>query len=290
MDSITHTLMGLTVYGTVKKKDIDPKVKKSIFVASAVGSQIPDIDMILQLTEKGRLMYQMWHRGVSHSLIMAPIWALVIYAICYLIWKVKDKMIFCIALLSVFLHIGFDSLNTWGTGIFEPFASTRVSLGLIPIVDVVIWVIMLIGLIFTKVKKSYPKYKIWRIVWIVIFIHVAIQSVQGQIIHNEAKLFYEKSAISASFVPWNFSIIGKNGDTVEIYSKTVWTEKKKIQILHSKEETDLTPLFAENLKAEVLAQWSPFVVIIEDQNKLGIYDPRFYRNGSSFLFEYVEKK
>jgi len=34
-------------------------------------------------------------------------------------------------------------------------------------------------------------------------------------------LNYEKSAISAGFVPWNFSVIGKNDDVVEIYSKTV---------------------------------------------------------------------
>ena len=186
MDSLTHTLMGLTIYGTVNKKEIAPEVKKAIFVASVAGNLIPDIDIVLQLTEKGRLMYQMWHRGTSHSLFMVPIWALFIYAICHLIWKVKEKKIFYIALLSVFLHIGFDALNTWGTGIFEPFSSARVSLGVISIVDVAIWSIMLMGFIFTKVKKAYPKYKIWRVVWIIIFIHVAIQSVQGIIIGNLA--------------------------------------------------------------------------------------------------------
>ena len=69
MDLITHTMIGLTVYGTVKKKDIYPKVKKSTFVDYTDGSQTHDIDIILQLTEKGRLMYQMWHRGVSLALI-----------------------------------------------------------------------------------------------------------------------------------------------------------------------------------------------------------------------------
>jgi inner membrane protein len=282
--------MGLTIYGTVNKKEIAPEVKKSIFVATALGSQIPDIDIALQLTEKGRLMYQMWHRGISHSLLMAPIWALVIYASCHLIWKVKEKKIFYLALLSILIHIAFDALNTWGTGIFEPFSSTRVSLGLISIVNLVIWSIMLIGYILTKVKKAYPKYKIWRVVWIIIFIHVAIQSVQGQIIRNEAKLSYEKWAISAGFVPWNFSVIGKNDDVVEIYSKTVWGDKKNLQTLYSKEKADLPPLFSGNPKAEVLVQWSPFVVIVENEERLGIYDPRFYTNGSSFLYEYIEKK
>jgi len=121
-------------------------------------------------------------------------------------------------------------------------------------------------------------------------IKVAIQSVQGQIIRNEAKLSYEKAAISAGFIPWNFSVIGKNDDVVEIYSKTVWGDKKNLQTLYSKEKADLTPLFLGNPKAEVLSEWSPFVVIEEDEDRLGIYDPRFYTNGSSFLYEYIEKK
>ncbi|SMB95179.1 inner membrane protein [Desulfonispora thiosulfatigenes DSM 11270] len=290
MDTITHTLMGLTVYGSVNKENIAQPTKKAIFVAAIVGNQIPDIDILFNLVEKGRIMYQMWHRGVSHSLLMAPFWALIIYAICYLIWKDKDKRIFYIALISVFLHIGFDALNTWGTGLFEPFSSTRVTLGMISIVDVVIWLFMLMGFAFIKFKKTYPEYKIWRIVWMIIFVHVIVQCVQGQIISMDADLAYEKSVISASFVPGNFSVIGKNEDVVEIYIKTVWGAKKNIQILHSKEKADLTPLFAENPKAEVLIQWSPFVVIVEEENRLGIFDPRFYRNGSSFLAEYIEKK
>ena len=67
MDSLTHTLMGLTIYGTINKKEVAPEVKKAIFVASVAGNLIPDIDIVLQLTEKGRFMYQMWHRGTSHS-------------------------------------------------------------------------------------------------------------------------------------------------------------------------------------------------------------------------------
>ncbi|SNS40315.1 hypothetical protein SAMN05446037_100999 [Anaerovirgula multivorans] len=30
-----------------------------------------------------------------------------------------------------------------------------------------------------------------------------------------------------------------------------------------------------------------FVVVVEDDKRLGIYDPRFYRNGESFLFQYI---
>jgi inner membrane protein len=62
------------------------------------------------------------------------------------------------------------------------------------------------------------------------------------------------------------------------------------ETLVSQEQADLEPLFARNPAARTLMEWSPFVVIVDDGQRLGVYDPRFYRNGESFLFEYLEKK
>ncbi|MFZ5967455.1 MAG: metal-dependent hydrolase [Bacillota bacterium] len=289
MDSITHTLLGLTTYGTVKKKEMEPEMKKALWTAAVIGSQIPDIDAVMQLTEKGSVMYQMWHRGLSHSIFMAPIWASIIYFACYIIWRKKDKSIFYLALLNVSIHIGSDSLNAWGTGLLEPFSSIRVTLGVIPIVDLVIWGVILIGFLVTKLKKHFPRYKVWRMVWTVILLHVTLQSIQGYIVHQEAKAYYKETAMSASFVPWHFSVIGKNNAVIDIYEKTIWGKKIIKNTLYSREEADLKPLFSENPRAEVLLQWAPFVVIVDDDERLGIYDPRFYRNGESFLFQYINK-
>lgn len=293
MDSVTHTLFGLTTYAAINKnnnqKEISSETKKALFVAAVVGSQIPDIDVLLKLTEKGTIMYQMWHRGLSHSILMAPIWSLLIYALCYLIWRKKDKSLFFLALLNNFIHIGFDSLNAWGTGLLEPFSAFRVTLGVIPILDLVIWGIILVGFLLVKLKKFLPNYKAWRVVWLVILLHVTIQGAQGYLIYQDAKGYYEKLAMSSSFFPGYFSVIGKNSDVVEIYDKAIWREKKIREILYSNEEADLHPLFAKNPKAEVLMQWSPFVVVVEDEQRLGIYDPRFYRNGESFLAEFINK-
>jgi inner membrane protein len=295
MDSVTHTLFGLTTYAAINKnqrenqKEIPLETKKALFVAAVLGSQIPDIDVLLKLTEKGTIMYQMWHRGLSHSILMAPVWSLLIYVLCYLIWRKKGKGLFFLALLNNFIHIGFDSLNAWGTGLLEPFSSFRVTLGVIPILDLVIWAIILVGFLLVKLKKLLPSYKAWRMVWLVILLHVTFQGVQGYLIYQDAKPHYEKLEMSSSFFPGHFSVIGKNSDVVEIYGKSIWNERKIKEILYSNEEVDLHPLFAGNPRAEVLMQWSPFVVVVEDEQRLGIYDPRFYRNGGSFLAEFINK-
>ncbi|MFC0470092.1 metal-dependent hydrolase [Halalkalibacter kiskunsagensis] len=287
MDTITHTLFGLTTYGAINKNEMNEKTKRALLFSSLVGSQIPDIDVIANVTETGRIMEQMWHRGLTHSFFLVPMWALIIYAIAFLIWKRKDKLIFFIACLNVFIHNASDALNAWGTGVFEPFSQVRVTFGVIPIVDFVIWVAILLGFLIIRVKKEILRHKIWRIVWCFILIYVAVQSIQGYIILNEANEGYEQVALSASFVPSQFTVIGKKEQTINLYSANIWSKNRLLETVISSEEASLEPLFEKNPKAVVLMEWAPFVVVVETDERLGVYDPRFLRNGESFLFEYI---
>ncbi|GAE34345.1 metal-dependent hydrolase [Halalkalibacter akibai] len=290
MDTITHTLFGLSTYGAVNKEKMDVKTKRALLFSALVASQIPDIDIVANVTETGRVMEQMWHRGLTHSFFLVPVWAVIIYALAYLIWKESDRLIFYIALINVFIHSLTDSLNAWGTGVFEPFSQTRVTMGVISIVDFVIWFILLIGFIIVKRNKKIKRYKVWRIAWLFIIIHISIQCVQGLVIHNEATQQYNHVALSANFIPGQFTVVGKNEHVIHLYTSTIWSENQLQDVLISDEEADLDELFRENPKAEVLKQWSPFVVVVNTDEKLGIYDPRFYRNGESFLFEYMLKE
>ncbi len=287
MDTITHTLFGLTLYGAVNKQDFSKKEKRALLFTTIVGSQIPDIDAISKLWDtEGQ--YQMWHRGITHSVFMIPIWAILIAILCYLFWKVKDRRIFLLGALAVFIHNTSDLFNAWGTGYFEPFSQARITFGTVPIIDFVIWAIILIGFIFAK-KMKLPSYKIYRFVWLAIIFHISLQTAQGYIIYQQNSDQYEQQALSASFVPWNYTLIGKNQETVEIIHANIWSEPTVEVVLISHEDADLDHLFAQNNKAKTLYDWSPFVVIVDDNDILGIYDPRFYRNGQSFLFEYIEK-
>ena len=267
---------------------MDRQTKRALLFSSLTASQIPDIDVVANITATGRVMEQMWHRGLTHSFFLVPIWAVLIYGVAYLIWKRKDRMIFYLAFLNVFIHNASDSLNAWGTGVFEPISQIRLSFGVISIVDFFIWSVMLVGFFLVRMKKNLPRHLVWKVVWLIIVLHVTLQSVQGYLLLNEAKGQYQEVALSAGFVPGHFLLIGKENEIVTIYDVAIWREKEVRETLYSQEEADLELLFDKNPKAEVLKQWSPFVVIVETDQKLGIYDPRFYRNGESFLFEYIE--
>ncbi|GAX91096.1 metal-dependent hydrolase [Effusibacillus lacus] len=288
MDTITHTWFGLTIYGALNKEEMDARLKKAMFATSLVGSQIPDIDVISRYWDTEG-MYQMWHRGLTHSVFLVPVWALLIAGLCFLLFRTRDRRIFWVGLLAVFIHVTSDLFNAWGTGYLEPFSDVRITFGTVPIVDLTVWTIILAGFVLARLRKFKP-HLVYKTVGILIAAHFLIQSVQGYMIYKSVQGRYDEQTLAASFVPWNFQLIGKKGDKVEILAATVWSEPRLVHQLTSRESADLNLLFAENPKAKTLYRWAPFVVVVDNEQKLGIFDPRFYRDGESFLFEYIEKR
>lgn len=287
LDSITHTLFGLALYGTVDKKDLDKNHKRAYLVTAVGASLIPDIDVISRIWDTEGL-YQMWHRGITHSVFLTPIWALLFSLICLAIFNIKDMKLFLLGWLAVFIHNTSDLFNSWGTGYLEPFSSKRITFGTIPIVDLVFWGILGLAFIFSRKGKKKPSYY-FKLAWAFIALHLIVQTTQGYIIYKQYDDQYEQVALSAGFIPWTFSVITMNDNQVTIFQDNLFQDKKVQYVLESAPEADLDKLFDVRPEAKTLYEWSPFVVLVNDKERLGLYDPRFYRNGQSFLFEYIEK-
>lgn len=288
MDTITHTLFGLTLYGAVNKSAMNVREKRVLLLTAVTGSQIPDIDVISAWWDTaGR--YQMWHRGITHSLVLVPVWAGLIACLVRLFFGVRGWIWFGTAFAAVWIHSTSDLFNAWGTGYLEPFSNVRITFGTIPIVDLVFWSLMGIGLCVARWgKHRWKMHHVYRVVWLCIALHVGIQSTQGAVLYQEASKQYDQVALSADFVPGVFTVIGRKDHEVQISKGTVWMGMRPVATLASAVEADLEPLFAQNPRAQTLMEWAPFVVIEEDGERIGIYDPRFYRNGESFLYEYID--
>ncbi|PSL41676.1 inner membrane protein [Planomicrobium soli] len=287
MDTITHTLFGLTLYGTVDKKNMEKKEKRAFLVTAVGASLIPDIDVISRLWDTTG-QYQMWHRGITHSIFLTPLWAAVLFLICMAIFKTKDKRLFFLGWLAVVIHNTSDLFNAWGTGYLEPFLNTRITFGTIPIVDLVFWAIMGTAFILSRKNKQKSPYY-FRMAWVFMTLHLIIQTTQGFLLYNQYDEKYDEVALSANFVPWTYSVIAKQDDTVTIFQDNLFQKEKEQYVLVSKEDADLDYLFSQRPEAKTLYQWSPFVVVVDDGKRLGLYDPRFYRDGQSFLYEYIER-
>ncbi|MGK7379599.1 metal-dependent hydrolase [Planococcus sp. 1R117A] len=287
MDTITHTLFGLTLYGTVDKSKMDKNHKRAYLVTAVGASLIPDIDVISRLWDTSG-QYQMWHRGITHSIFVTPLWAALLFLICAVIFKTKDKRLFFLGWLAVVIHDTSDLFNAWGTGYLEPFLNDRITFGTIPIIDLVFWTIMGIAFVLSKKNKQNSPYY-FKMAWLLMSLHLIIQSIQGFLIYNQYNEKYDQVALSADFIPWTYSVIVKKDDTVTIFQDNLFQEEKERYVLVSDKGADLDYLFSRRPEAKTLYEWSPFVVVVDDGKRLGLYDPRFYRDGQSFLYEYIER-
>ena len=99
----------------------------------------------------------------------------------------------------------------------------------------------------------------------------------------------DEVALSASFIPTQFTVITKTDEKVSIYRDSIYQKSTLQYELTSAEKTSLEPLFEMNQEARTLTKWSPFVVIVANEERLGVFDPRFYDGESSFLYEYIER-
>lgn len=289
MDTITHTLFGLSLYGSVHKEKMDRRTKTAYLFTAVGASQIPDIDVISQIWDTEGL-YQMWHRGITHSIFLSPLWGFLFYILCLVFFKVKDKRLFFVGWLASAIHVTSDLFNAWGTGYLEPFSEMRITFGTIPIIDFVFWVVIGGAYFLSRKKKRVNRPFYFRAAWIFIALHVVLQSIQGYYFYQKYSHGYEQVALSAGFIPTTFQVITKQQETVTIYQEGIFKPKQTLYVLESREDADLDYLFSNNPAAKTLYQWSPFVVIVDDDEQIGVYDPRFYRDGQSFLFESIEHK
>ncbi len=103
-----------------------------------------------------------------------------------LVWlfyrSIPWKKAYPLALLAVIAHISADLFNTWGTGIWEPINQGRYSLGILPIVDIVILLIFALAFIIRRQVKN--KEKVFRWAGIAILLYISLQGIQGALLYG----------------------------------------------------------------------------------------------------------
>lgn len=166
MDSLTHIVLG----AAVAEVAVGKKIGNKALVIGAIAGNIPDFDSFISilLNPVDALFF---HRGISHSLLalvlLAPILALLMRRI-----DKDSRMEYRHWLWAIGLpwlsHLIVDLFNTYGTGIFEPFSSIRVSYDSVAIVDVFVLAILIPATIAISLYNRKKKNR--RVVaWISLF-------------------------------------------------------------------------------------------------------------------------
>jgi inner membrane protein len=219
MDTLTHALSGALIARATAPRAAGISLTARVS-AGAVACAFPDSDVVLSLFSP--VTYLTQHRGVTHSLLLAPLWALALGFVFAQIHRGEKQAswrdFYAVSLLALLSHIAGDLITSFGTMIYAPISDARVAWNLTFIID--LW---LSGIIVAGLAASW----FWRrsrlpacVGIAALTAYVGFQAVQHQRALAFGKAYAEGhastqaavSALPGPVTPFNWMIIVTDND------------------------------------------------------------------------------
>ncbi|WP_260294730.1 metal-dependent hydrolase [Sedimenticola hydrogenitrophicus] len=149
MDTLTHSLFGaLVVRAADGRKSAWGGIGARRATLGAAAAAFPDIDYLTFWIDPLSFLAD-WHRGPTHSLLLAPLWAIALGWSCA--WWLRDRAnsrgYMGICLLGLLSHIASDLLTSYGTQILAPLSDWRTGFGTTFVIDPYFSAIVLVGVV-----------------------------------------------------------------------------------------------------------------------------------------------
>jgi membrane-bound metal-dependent hydrolase YbcI (DUF457 family) len=155
MDTITHGIAGALIGKAVFQGEdmfaLRPVNRGRIVTWSLMlGAIFPDSDVFRDFFSSDKLLIITWHRSLTHSLVLLPLWAVILAAVTqasarWRKWEVPSfAMLTAIYAVGLFSHILLDLVTSFGTMIWSPLQWFRPAWDLIFIVDFTLTALFLV--------------------------------------------------------------------------------------------------------------------------------------------------
>jgi membrane-bound metal-dependent hydrolase YbcI (DUF457 family) len=148
-DNLTHGLAGALLAQTGFEQRYGPAAT----VALVVGTELPDLDFLFALG--GPVLSFVHHRGMTHSLLggagLALLGALLMWRLFreHAYWRLV-----LLTYLGVVLHIGMDSLTSYGTQVFWPFDPGHYTADAVFIMDYFYTGLLVVALLLIRMVRQ----------------------------------------------------------------------------------------------------------------------------------------
>ncbi len=161
MDTLTHGLAGALLARALpppRDEGLAAALRRREAWTGFAAAMAPDLDALLSPFSAD--FYITHHRGLSHSFVLLPLWALLIGVVAT--WGVarggsgppgrraaflRLSLVSAVGLAS---HVLLDWITSWGTMFFSPLSWERYSLDWVFIVDLVLSGLLALGLLATR--------------------------------------------------------------------------------------------------------------------------------------------
>jgi membrane-bound metal-dependent hydrolase YbcI (DUF457 family) len=164
MDTITHGIVGALAgkalfagrdvpaeigEGSVARALSSPAARVAI-LGCTIGSIFPDIDIFAGPLGHNPLAIMEWHRNITHSAVILPLWALLLAILSIPIarllkWQSPPFLtLFAIYAVGIATHIFLDLVTTFGTMVWSPLQYSRPAWDWVFILDLTLTAIALV--------------------------------------------------------------------------------------------------------------------------------------------------
>ncbi|HVA01459.1 MAG TPA: metal-dependent hydrolase [Terriglobia bacterium] len=149
MDNLTHTLTGFAIsYAGLNRKT------RYATLAAVLGANLPDVDLVSRFW--GNAIYLKYHRGLTHSILGATVLAALLAIIVYFVGRRRSPAksgpplnggwLFIACWIATASHLLFDFATSYGIRLFMPFNGHWYAWDIEPIIDPVLWAVLIAGL------------------------------------------------------------------------------------------------------------------------------------------------
>jgi inner membrane protein len=156
MDTLTHALSGALLGRATAAAPGTPgalPLGRRIAVCT-LAAAFPDSDIVFSFISPLAYLYQ--HRGVTHSLVLLPVWTVLLAWLASRIdrsrfgWRAYAPVI----AMGIAIHILGDLITSYGTMIWSPLSSLRVAWNTTFIIDLWFSGIIVAGLVASRVWRQ----------------------------------------------------------------------------------------------------------------------------------------
>lgn len=141
MDTLTHGLSSVLLARATAPESRQTPDSRSLSLRARLtvgffAGIFPDSDFVVRLID-GPLTYLKYHRGITHSVLVLPIWAWLLSLLFMLLWRghYHWKAFYAVCVMSLGIHIFGDVITSFGTMILAPFSHAKFSLPSTFIID-----------------------------------------------------------------------------------------------------------------------------------------------------------
>jgi inner membrane protein len=208
MDPLTHAISGAVLARAAPRQ----RLPRGTVLYLAFLAMLPDADYVLRFISD--IVYLKYHRGITHSILLLPLWTWLCLSIVPSQRRRYPAMPWLIAAV-LGLHIFLDIITSYGTMALSPLTDQRLTLDLVFIIDPLFTLTLLIPLLMSLLWPDHArKLCVFGLAGMAAYLGVAY-STQQQVLRlaeREMPRAEKYSALPLPFSPFRWQLIATYPD------------------------------------------------------------------------------